>query len=317
MTKRYVIVTTYPASGSRNIGDWLITESLKEIVFSFEPAARIDIVWRADDWHNVKTTLESADHVFFACLAIRPRMHQNEYPYLSKFLETGVPFSVHAAGTDLPVSRSRDLFARFSNETIHLLKQMDTSSIVFTTRGVLSQFAAERLGVTTARFVGDIAFSGKAFEKRIFPINEPIQTIIVSDPHRPNIYKRSFVDLLYGLQHLFPEAELRVALHGNNETIWGTSRQHGFECVPIYEDAKNGLNIYDSADLHVGFRVHGHVSALKRRKYSYLLEQDGRDRLRAHLAHQDLSSKYSDSLISCEATNVNPMVVAWRCPSNQ
>lgn len=36
------------------------------------------------------------------------------------------------------------------------------------------------------------------------------------------------------------------------------------------------MSIYDNADLHVGFRVHGHVSALKRRVYSYLLEQDGR-----------------------------------------
>ena len=35
-------------------------------------------------------------------------------------------------------------------------------------------------------------------------------------------------------------------------------------------------DVYEECDLHVGFRVHGHVSALKRRKLSYLLEQDGR-----------------------------------------
>jgi hypothetical protein len=44
----------------------------------------------------------------------------------------------------------------------------------------------------------------------------------------------------------------------------------------IHEADNEGLSQYDDIDLHVGFRVHGHVSALKRGKYSYLLEQDGR-----------------------------------------
>lgn len=36
------------------------------------------------------------------------------------------------------------------------------------------------------------------------------------------------------------------------------------------------MDFYDTVDLRVGFRVHAHVSALARRKYSYLIEQDGR-----------------------------------------
>src|SRR5690606_28726144 len=38
----------------------------------------------------------------------------------------------------------------------------------------------------------------------------------------------------------------------------------------------SGLDRYDDYDIHIGYRVHAHVSMLKRRKPSYLIEQDGR-----------------------------------------
>ena len=67
-----------------------------------------------------------------------------------------------------------------------------------------------------------------------------------------------------------------MAQHGVNEDIDSLCKSEGIESVKIYESPDDGLDIYNDADLHVGFRVHAHVSALSRRIYSYLLEQDGR-----------------------------------------
>ena len=75
---------------------------------------------------------------------------------------------------------------------------------------------------------------------------------------------------------MFPNAEIDVLLHGINPIIEQHCSKQAIRCLKIYEDKEKGLDIYDNYDLHVGFRIHAHVSALSRRKYSYLLEQDGR-----------------------------------------
>jgi hypothetical protein len=49
----------------------------------------------------------------------------------------------------------------------------------------------------------------------------------------------------------------------------------GFEIVNMaYSPEK--LSLYDTIDLHIGYRVHGHIAFLTRRKPSYLIHEDGR-----------------------------------------
>jgi len=82
--------------------------------------------------------------------------------------------------------------------------------------------------------------------------------------------------LYEGLRETFPEADIVIAQHGVSQQIEAFANKEDIHLAQIYKKRHNGLDIYDDADLHVGFRVHGHVSSLTRRIYSYLLEQDGR-----------------------------------------
>ncbi|MGF1704260.1 hypothetical protein L4D09_28810, partial [Photobacterium makurazakiensis] len=100
--------------------------------------------------------------------------------------------------------------------------------------------------------------------------------IVVSDPHYARDYLNSFDTLIKGLKLEFQDSNIRIAMHGNDQTIVKYAIENNIEYQNIYDDRHKGLEIYDNADLHVGYRVHAHVSTLKRRKYSYLLEQDGR-----------------------------------------
>lgn len=274
--KNFVIISTYPAAGSRNIGDQLITTCLKQVILDNFPEAKFDIIWRADTWNNVRETVLSADHVFFACLAMRPHMHKKEYPFLKDLLDTGIPFSVVAAGTDLPVSRDLNIYEGFSEESLLLLKKANDDAVVFTTRGCISHEFCRRNGLDRAIFNGDVAFYDKALDDLAFHKDLDVRKIIISDPHRAAIYIESLEVLVDGLELVFPEAEIYLAQHGVNRVVEDFCERRSLRIERIYEDRHSGLNVYDEADLHVGFRVHGHVSALKRRKYSYLLEQDGR-----------------------------------------
>lgn len=273
---RIVIVGTYPENGSKNIGDQLITDSLKSLISDNYPEAEFDVVWREDNWLNVRDKVLKADHVFFACLAMRPNMHSTEYPFLRHVVDSGVPFSVVSAGTSLPVDLDCDIYAGFSDESIALLREVDDKAVVFTTRGLLTQEFCRRIGLKNAVFSGDIAFYDPKLDGHIFETGREISRIIVSDPHRAKAYIRPLSSLISGLRRYFPEAEIVAAQHGVSEHFERFCAENSVRLEKIYLDKDNGLDLYSQADLHVGFRVHGHVSALKRRKYSYLLEQDGR-----------------------------------------
>ncbi|NLS11060.1 polysaccharide pyruvyl transferase family protein [Nesterenkonia sp. MY13] len=270
-------MSTYPEHGSKNIGDFLITQSLIAMIrrlSKVEPS--ILTVWRGDSWEAVKDTIMAADHVFFACLAIRPQMGDSIYPFASKLVEHDVRFSVHAAGTDLRVSGTENLYGGLDEDTVHLLREVATSATEFTTRGVLTQEFCRQLGLSKSRFEGDLAFYEPG--RHGLPVTRPsqINTILVSDPHRAPQYMESFDALISGLMRMFPKASIKVVLHGLNPEIADYCASKWIECEPIFEDPEEGLAAYERGDIHVGYRVHGHVTALKKRKPSYLLEQDGR-----------------------------------------
>lgn len=103
-----------------------------------------------------------------------------------------------------------------------------------------------------------------------------MKKIVISDPHQPQLYIYAFIKLLGGLQKIFPHAEIVVALHGQNEIIQNYCDLQRVRYKRLFEEPKQALTIYEDCDIHVGFRVHGHVSALKSKIPSYLLEQDGR-----------------------------------------
>jgi hypothetical protein len=274
---RYVVVTTYPAGGSCNIGDYLITQSIVEMIRVVAgEEVRIDVIWRGASWEEVSELALKADHIFFACLAIRPDMEKKVYPYARNIIESGVGYSVLAAGTDLPVKDDVLFGEVLDDETIGLLRDLGARATVFSTRGLLTQMFCRGLGIESSDYQGDVAFYAPAKYGCEFATDTTVRSIVISDPHRPEKYLRSLSVLIDGLSDEFPSAALVVALHGVNDAVRDYCLANNVEFTEIHQDRENGLSIYEDCDLHVGYRVHGHVSALKNRIPSYLMEQDGR-----------------------------------------
>ncbi|MFI8622099.1 polysaccharide pyruvyl transferase family protein [Marinomonas sp. NPDC078689] len=276
--KKYIIVSTYPEYGSKNIGDQLITSALIDVIkFTKGANVEIDIVWREDSWENIKERVFNADAVVFACLAIRPNMSVKEYPFLKNLLKENIPLAVVSAGTSIPVSCVKKSVLNYvSNETKEQLLSLDRNAIFFTTRGYLTQFFCESIGLSNVVFSGDVAFFNQRYKDVSFVEGKKINKIVISDPHHSKLYLRSFNALVLALRAKYNDAEIVVALHGNDAAIKEYVNRSGLKYIEVFKDKDKGLSIYDSADLHVGYRVHAHVSSLKRGVYSYLLEQDGR-----------------------------------------
>ncbi|MCG6325590.1 polysaccharide pyruvyl transferase family protein [Vibrio diabolicus] len=276
--KKYIVISTYPKEGSKNIGDQLITNSvINAIKVTKGNSVNIDVVWRAQPWQDVKSLFLECDAVIFACLAIRPKMSET-YPYLSEILKLDKEVHVVSAGTALVVESPTLSFKNYvDTDSVNTLIELDRKCKTFTTRGALTQSFCESIGMKNAQFGGDVAFVEKEYSDLKFKSNTSnIENIVMSDPHYAINYEKVFERAYYNLKQFFPEANIKIALHGNDPRIKDFAIKNKIEFVEIFKEKNSGLNIYDSADLHVGFRVHAHVSALKRRKYSYLFEQDGR-----------------------------------------
>ncbi|KAB2823160.1 polysaccharide pyruvyl transferase family protein [Aliivibrio finisterrensis] len=277
MPKKIAVISTYPKQGSKNIGDQLITRAVVDLLKKHHQDAVIETFWRAADWDDVKKGIEESDIIVFACLIIREKMNVIEYPYIGNILDLNKPISIVSAGTSLHVHRlGQDIYNYLSQDSIELLKKLDNVAISFSTRGYLTQSLCKRIGLNNVTFGGDVAFCetkcyGKSFEKR-----KKIKDIVISDPHHEEFYLKSFLTLIEEVKISFPDSNIKIALHGVNRLIENFARENDIPYIRIYEDPEAGLRVYDQVDMHIGFRVHAHVSALARRKYSYLLEQDGR-----------------------------------------
>jgi hypothetical protein len=259
---------------ARNLGDELIAKRCEAMIRDIDPDAEIAVIWRGDTWTNVKANVEESDLVVLACLAIRKGLGSGAYPYLAELVATDVPIAVVSAGLSIGAFSSKSPLAEImSSEDADLLKALGERSVFFSTRGYLTQRLLEELNVRS-EFAGDVAFYQPLFSARRFEPLSSVTRIAVSDPHYAEEYGNSFRYLIAGLRKQFPDASIDMLVHGVNEPARALAQQADVPFVEMY--LRDGLSTYDRYDLHVGYRIHGHVSALSRRIPSYLLEQDDR-----------------------------------------
>lgn len=276
--KKYTIISTYPKKGSQNVGDQLITSSTINAIKAVKgDNISFNVIFREENWEKIKESVLNSDSVIFACLAIRKDMGNIEYPFLQKLIDSKIPLGILAAGTALNVNTfSEHLYNGFTKNSTEILKQLNSNSLFFTTRGVLSQAFCSAKNLTNVTHSGDIAFYDSRFSERKFQNKSQINKIAISDPHYGALYLESMGKLIVDLKKLFPKAKLTILRHGKNPAVEKFCIENEIQFKNLFLDKDNGLDEYDQFDLHVGYRVHGHVSALKRRMPSYLLEQDGR-----------------------------------------
>ena len=275
------IISTYPASGSKNIGDKLIEESTINLLKEVLSVSEFKTIWREEIEENLEIINQSS-LVVYACLAIRDEMFPKVYNLPKDLSKIKPPMLAIASGTKLnPKEIERcelGYEAQYDQNTINTLHKLSSKMLGISCRGELTYAVLRKLGLKNISMTGDIAFLDSRFDNFNFDYKNQVNKIAVSTPHNPKFYKEHFHFFLASLRKEFPQAEIYVLLHGITDWIDQEAIEK-LNCTikKLYEyEEVDALDIYSEMDAHIGYRVHAHVSALKRRIPSYLFAIDGR-----------------------------------------
>ena len=174
-----------------------------------------------------------------------------------------------------------------SHRVLHRIHQ---SIPLSTTRDAITKQILEREGVNNVENTGCPTLFDLEHMKNHTAFRKPelVEHVLVSMAQNPELHSQN-LDLLRKISEEFPDAKRTAAFHRGLGADDFTSEVEGvqlkslvskteeldFEIVDLAYDLSR-INLYQEADFHIGYRVHGHAYSTSHRIPSFLLWEDGR-----------------------------------------
>jgi hypothetical protein len=207
-------------------------------------------------------------------------MYPDTYTLVDDLDKLEVPIVPISAGWKNYPGDLHDVYNHtYSDPTVDFLEQIASQVDKFSVREYFTEKILRRHGINNTLMTGDCAWYD------IDRIGENLETpsqvdklVFTTTPHSSR-YLSQAREMIQMLSDTFPDAERYCSFHGEinslEEKLRSEAEKNGFETVESSHDTSN-LELYDECDLHVGYRVHGHIAFLRKRIPSVLLNEDGR-----------------------------------------
>lgn len=274
----YFLVSTYPGEGSRNVGDALITHSLRRLLTEVRRDVTVaDQVFRETPLERILSQINESRALLLPGFAIRDRTWPVVYRLTERLEDIQVPIIGVGAGTK--VDEASEFDAAYDSfvdqETERLLKRVERDAGVIACRDSFTQASLATNNHKTT-LVGDCALFDPDYLGMPFHAPRSLRRIAFTAPRRPHLRDQA-LDALQMLQAAFPSAELLLFRHGRpNWTETQVEAKSGVRGHDVHGENTDTLRDYDDVDLHVGYRVHAHLYRLRTRRPSVLIEEDSR-----------------------------------------
>ncbi|MBQ9068961.1 MAG: polysaccharide pyruvyl transferase family protein [Eggerthellaceae bacterium] len=180
---------------------------------------------------------------------------------------------------------------RCDDTSRQLLDRLLSNGFGFGCRDLFSERVLHSWGYADTVLTGCPAWYDLQFVESTDFVTPPPSTpqhIVVSDP--ADIYNKEYArHLIVLLRNMFPQARISFVFHAGWEADEFTNDLKARLCCELRDWLRDqgiqtqnaaysteGFSIYDTCDVHIGFRVHAHLYALSQRRPSILIEEDGR-----------------------------------------
>jgi Polysaccharide pyruvyl transferase len=283
----YVVLS----GAKKNAGDYFITESAERLLAEYRPDRPL---FRLPAWESLEPHVDRINSSAAVIVLGGPGLQRDMYPKVYKFIDDlrriEVPMALMGSGWKaFPGDEATQRGFEFSSQSLLALRKMAQSSPFLSCRDSISARLLKQHGIRNALVTGcpvwyDLSSIGKPMVLPRHP-----QRILFTPAQLP-MYKDASIRIAEVLTRKFPSAHLACVFHrgitqrdtftsrwepDNNDLIERAVRALNYEVVDI-SGSGDGISLYGECDLHVGFRVHAHLSTLARRRPSLLLHEDGR-----------------------------------------
>lgn len=258
-----------------NAGDFLIEKRAIQLLKHFIPEAQISILNRVKiDYSDKIDYLNSFDGIIFAGGPIySPDIYPKSIPFVNDLAKLSPPVIFMGGGC-----RSEIYNSNLTEKSKSFFSLGCKNRIPLGCRDWYTYRFLKHQGFTDILMTGcpawyDLDYINDLEIKKI----EKIKKIYVSEPAKT--YNISLLEkLLYWLKSNFKDASLNLVIHREEKTQIETLKEKWKDeldlNVIIIPGSSDGFNIYNDADLHIGFRVHAHIYNLSRRNFSILINED-------------------------------------------
>jgi len=277
-------VTIYVTHGSKkNVGDYLIHDRGRALIERVLPSAFVRSIPR---WNRDALPSDAGHLVLCGGPGISSRMLEDTFPIAERALATGVPLSGIALGWSGVPARDPGAF-QLSERSIEAFRSIESTGEPLTVRDDLTLEILASAGIGAIRTGCTAWYSLPDLKKPIGRFRRP-QTIVFTTPARPQNTLESTA-IMRRLKARYPRARLIASFHRgvlpDKETGFARSatlvaqalvaKMLGFEVLDAAYDLSK-IDFYRHADLHIGYRVHAHLSFVSQHRPSILLCEDGR-----------------------------------------
>ena len=275
----YIILTTYPEHTTGNVGDLLITECAKRILEKEKHATEFVTLFRETSLDSYLDTVNKCKAVIMPGFAIRRDMYPRQYRLVDDLDKIKCPL--------IPVGASWDSFPgdflnlqtyKMSWDTLHFLKYVSEQTPQLACRDYYTCRVLQRHGIANTVMIGDPAWYDIDSIGKEMKRPQHIERLVFTTPHMKQ-YAQQAKAIVRMLGEVFPSAEKTCSLHSvphnTDLELADYAKRNGF-VVKVSSHNTGNIEFYSDSDLHVGYRLHGHIAHLRKRIPSILLAEGGR-----------------------------------------
>ncbi|USZ71465.1 polysaccharide pyruvyl transferase family protein [Natronosalvus halobius] len=275
---RFLVLTTWPKGGTGNVGDKLITESAKDFLQHELGEIEFEQIFRGKDLTDRLDYVNSFDTVLLPGFAVREPI-SSTYAIAEVFDKVSVPAVPLGSGwKSYPGDRLDAEMTEYNSDTKDFLSKVSSGVSLLSTRDYMTDRAFRENGVANTVMTGDCAWYDTDYLGE--PMHRPksIDSVVLTTPHSGH-YESQAIDVADMLFEVFPSADVTCTLHSkptsHEQRIADHCQRRGGKVVNAANNI-SAIDFYKESDLHVGYRVHGHVAHLRKRRPSILISEDGR-----------------------------------------
>ena len=285
--QEYFITLT---GAKKNAGDFLITERALKLLNYVAPEFEYRVRASWNELHDIDEVNNSKGIIVLGGPGYGMNIYPGVYKLRKDLNDIQVPVYILGSGwCGRPGDKSSEALYKFTNSGKEFLRMVERTSVGLSCRDyqtlrVLNNNGFNKVTMTGCPAWYDIGSIGKAFS-----VPTSIDKIVYT-PAQDYRYREQSLAVMGYLRERYKNAELIVSFHrgigtvdeytslkdaSNTRQLASVAKEMDCKVVDSSYSAKK-LDFYDHCDLHVGYRVHGHIYFLSKRLPTVLIHEDGR-----------------------------------------